>query len=50
MSTRPHHMAHKPRAGAVPLGLGALLLALAVIALGTCGGDDDDQRRQRLAR
>jgi hypothetical protein len=30
------------RPGAVPLGFGALLLAMAVIALGACGGNDDD--------
>jgi hypothetical protein len=29
-------------AGAVRLGFGALLLAIAVIALGACGGNDDD--------
>jgi hypothetical protein len=30
------------RVGAVRLGFGALLLAMAVIALGGCGGDDDE--------
>jgi hypothetical protein len=29
-------------AGALPLGMAVLILALAVIALGACGGDDDD--------
>ena len=29
-------------AGALPIGIVALILALAVIALGACGGDDDE--------
>lgn len=29
-------------AGALPIGMVALILALAVIALGACGGDDDE--------
>ena len=28
--------------GALPIGMVALILGLAVIALGACGGDDDD--------
>jgi hypothetical protein len=31
------------RAGAMRLCVGALLLAMAVIALGACGGDDEDR-------